>query len=165
MTRKKRYPEVKFYGSADLIPAGIEYGRKWREDPWKGILDVTMTPRKFQRNLDEGRPVGDCDDHALYWCTALLKSKLADKAYLGTIWYSKPDGSGKSGHVVCVFSKEGRTYWADYRKPAAFGGKWGWAEQVASSRGKVCHAAGLIEVRLRKSGEPKLCKKVETFVA
>lgn len=163
-TRKKRYPPVKFYGSVSAIPAGVEHGRYWRADPWKGILDVMMSPRKFQRNLDEGRPAGDCDDHALYWATALLKSNLADKAFIGTVWFSKPDGSEKSGHAVCVFVKNEKCYWADYNNPRRFTTNWEWSEQVARNRGKVCHAAGLIEVKLRKSGEPKLRKRVKTFI-
>lgn len=164
-TRKKRYPEVRFYGAVTDIPPAIQYGRRWREDPIKGLLDVLMTPRKFQWHIEmDHEEFGDCDDHALYWATALLKSKLADKAWLGTVWYTKPDGSSKSGHVVCVFSKDGRTYWADYGNPSAFGGKWEWASQMANRRGKIVQAAALTEVRLRKSGEPKLCKKTERIV-
>ena len=166
-TRKKRYPEVREYASANEIPAAINWGRSWRADPWKGILDVQMSPRKFQKHLDDGAPSGDCDDHALYWCTALLRNGLAERAWLATVWYSKPDGSGKEGHVVCVFEvpSGGDFLWADYRAPRRFKGDWGWALDLADSRGKIVHAAGLIEVKLRKSGEPKLCKKVKTFIA
>ena len=162
LTRKKKYPEVKTYESIADIPPAIKYGRNWREDPIKGLLDIVMSPRKFQYLIDKGsEEFGDCDDHALYWAAALLKSNLADKAWLGTVWYSKADGSMKSGHVVCVFSKGGKSYWADYRNPSLFEGTWEWATQVAQSRGKVLHAAALIEVKLRKSGHTKLSKKTD----
>lgn len=167
LTRRRRHwPDVARYTSHRDIADAINWGRNWRPDPWNGRLDVMMNPRKFQARIDAGdEGFGDCDDHAIYWATALLKSKLCRRAWLGTIWYSKEDGSRASGHVVCVYETEsGRRFWTDYGIGKPFDGEWGWVAQVAASRGKIPHAAGMFGVKLRRNGEPKLRKRVERRV-
>jgi hypothetical protein len=159
--RKNKNPEVAVYTNTREIVEAINWGRNWRPDPLKGALDVVMHPRKFQAKINAGdTKFGDCDDHALYWATALLKSGLADRASLGTVWYTKPGGKGV-GHVVCVFEKDGDTFWADYRDPRkqVAGDEWAWAKDVAAGRSATLNAAAKFEVRLRRNGSPKLRKR------
>jgi len=159
--RKNKHPEVATYKTVTEIPVALNWGRNWRPDPIKGALDVCMHPRKFQANIDSGSTeFGDCDDHALYWATALLKSGLADRAYLGTVWWSK-EGEKDVGHVVCVFDKDGDTFWTDYGIPrkAVDGDNWSWAKDVVNRRRATLQAAAKFEVRLRRNGSPKLRKR------
>jgi len=163
MTRRKarKNPEVATYENTRQIAEAINWGRNWRPDPLHGFLDVAMNPRKFQAHINAGaKKFGDCDDYALYWATTLLKSGLADKAYMGTVWYENRDKKGE-GHAVCVFEKEGDTYWADYGMPhkIAAGDEWAWAKDVVASRRSVLYAAGKFEIKLRRNGEPKLVKR------
>lgn len=167
LTRKRRYPEVAAYKHATDIAVALDWGRTWRPDPLGGLLDVCMHPRKFQALLDaKAKEVGDCDDHALYWANALMVSGLADKVWLGTVWYNKPGEKGGLGHVVCVFEFLGATWWADYGlpHPVPEGQNWWWASDVALRRGSIIQAAGLIRVNINKRGEPHLGKIVQVFV-
>lgn len=167
MTRKRRYPQVTRHFNWAHISEELDFGRRWRADPVKGALDVLSHPRKVQDKIDRGNVgIGDCDDHAIYTATALLKGNLARRVYLGTIWGKRPSDKRGFGHVVCVFDGRHRNdrYWADYYAPSRTIGDWGWAYDYALRSKAVVHAAGLIEVKLRKSGEPKLCKKVKRIV-
>lgn len=167
MTRKRRYPEMPRFKHTEHIIWELDYGRRWRKDPGKrGNLDVLSHPRKVQSRIDEGKVgIGDCDDHAIYWATALLENNLAQRVYLGTIWAKRPSERKGFGHVVCVWEdRVGDTYWADYREPGRTVGPWGFAFDYVRRSGALVHAAGLIEVKLRKSGQPKLCKKVKRII-
>lgn len=157
MTRRRRYPEVATYTSPEQIDDALCWGDRWRPDPLRGVLDVVMSPRKFQDRINQGKDkLGDCDDHAVYWATALLKSGLALRAWLGTVWYTE-DGKG-IGHVVCLFESPAHVYyWADYGNPRPYGGPWGWCGPAARFHTLV--AAGMFEVRLKR-GEPRLAKRV-----
>jgi len=156
LTRFRRWPPLPGYKNAKEIAEAINWGKNWRPDPLKGVLDVMMDPRKFQSRLDAGdKEYGDCDDYAIYWCTALLQSELADRAWFGSIWYAKP-GEKASGHAVCVFERDGLRYWCDYKEPRIAIDMWEWARDVAALRGRIALAAGMTEVKLRKrSGAPK----------
>ncbi len=166
LTRKRRYPELTRFHDWDGISEELSFGRRWRADPVKGALDVLSHPRKVQDKIDHGDSgIGDCDDHAIYTATALLQSHLAQRAYLGTVWGQRPGDKRGFGHVVCVFEDRlGDTYWADYRPPSRTIGPWGFARDYCFQTGAVIHAAGLIEVKLRKSGEPKLRKIIQREV-
>lgn len=166
MTRKSRYPEIARHLSWNHIAKELDFGQRWRPDPVRGRLDVMSHPRKVQDKIDRGHiGIGDCDDHAIYWATSLLQGYLAQRVYLGTIWAKRPGERRGFGHVVCVWvDRHGDTYWADYREPARTIGTWGFANDYVRRSRAVVHAAGLIEVKLRKSGEPKLCKKVKRVV-
>jgi len=159
--RRHKHAKVRTYSDAREIAEAIDWGRRWRPDPLKGVLDVCMHPRKFQSRIyAQDKEFGDCDDHALYWATALLTSGLADRAYLGTVWWSK-EGKKDVGHVVCVFEKDGDTYWTDYGIPrkTVDGVNWAWAKDVVERRGATLQAAAKFEVTLRKSGSPRLRKR------
>lgn len=156
LTRFRRWPHLPSYLAAREIAKALNWGQNWRPDPIKGVLDVMMDPRKFQCRIDNGdEEFGDCDDHAIYWCTALLQSKLAERAWLSTVWYGN-EGEKGQGHVVCVYAREGLWYWCDYRDPTPTVGEWDWAAEVADGYGKKPIAAGMTEVCLRKrSGAPR----------
>jgi hypothetical protein len=161
LTRKRHYPQVATYKTPDEIVLALRFGTAWRPDPLKEALDVMMSPRKMQQRIDDKAAVlGDCDDHAIYWATALLKSGIAERAWLGTVWYQNANGKG-TGHVVCVWERwNGALYWSDYSVPQPFTSEWCWARAVASRRQAKLIAAGYFQVMLRKSGEPRLCKRV-----
>lgn len=113
---------VKVATSVDEIAARLrikEPGDMWVADPLDGKLDVLKHPRLVQRAIDERRPVGDCDDHAGYWCSVLLKSGLATDVYFATLQMA--DEEGPSGHAFALFQVEGDRRWfsADYFAPAA----------------------------------------------
>jgi hypothetical protein len=155
LTRFRRWPRLSSYTTTRQITEALNWGQNWRPDPLKGNFDVLMDPRKFQAKIDAGDDeFGDCDDHAMYWCTALLQGGLADRVWFSSVWYANAGDKG-SGHVVCVFEKDGEQYWCDYRDPTPVVIHWGWARQVATGYGKLPIAAGMIEVRLRKSGAPR----------
>jgi hypothetical protein len=166
LTRKRRYPQVARFYNWEGIARNLGFGRRWSSDPVKGKLDVMSHPRKVQEKIDIGNVgIGDCDDHAIYWATALLKNHLAQRVWIGTIWSQKPGAKKGSGHALCVFEdRRGDTYWADYVAPSRTIGQWGFARDYCLRTGAVILAAGLIEVTLRESGEPKLCKKVVRIV-
>lgn len=150
VTRIRRWPPLPKFQSEREIAEELQWGANWRPDPLKGMLDVLMDPRKMQQRIDDGdKEFGDCDDHALYWATALLQSGIADRAWLGTVWYGK-------GHVVCVYQRDQLAYWTDYGLPQHVVEPWGWAHQVAGTRGKRATSAGMIEVKLRPNGAPRL---------
>lgn len=155
LTSWRRWPPLDRYYTTREIVEALKWGAHWRPDPLKGNFDVLMDPRKMQSKIDNGdTEFGDCDDHALYWCTALLQSRLADRAWLSTIWYALP-GQKSTGHVVCVFEKGNGRFWCDYREPRHTATEWGWAHDVAAAYGKKALAAGMVEVQLRHSGAPK----------
>lgn len=112
---------VKVAASIAEIAARLQQGRLYELDPLNGKLDVLKHPRLVQRAIDEGRPLGDCDDHAGYWCSALLKSGLATDVYLATV--QMVDDEGMSGHAFVLFQVEGDEWWyaADYGMPLSAG--------------------------------------------
>lgn len=100
-----------------LLLAG---GRLYKHDNVAQVFkDYLIHPRVIQCRLKSQTPFGDCDDHAIYWCTALKKSKLAKK-----VWFSFFTMKGRGtddtyqAHAVCVFQdKNNRLYWCDYSEP------------------------------------------------
>ena len=81
--------------------------------------DYLIHPRVIQCRLEKKIPFGDCDDHAIYWCTAIKKSKLAKKVWFSffTMKGRWPDDS-YNAHAVCVFQdNHNRFFWCDYSDP------------------------------------------------
>lgn len=99
----------------DLISRG---GYKY--DNIGGVIkDYLIHPTVIQCRLNKQIPIGDCDDHAIYWCAAIKKSDLAKK-----VWFSfysmkqKKENPEYSAHAVCVFQgKDDNFYWCDYSSP------------------------------------------------
>lgn len=165
LTRKRRYPDLPYYRTVYDVSRALSLGRRWRPDPLGGKLDVLSHPRKVQWKMDRGNGgIGDCDDHAIYWATAILQNNLAQRVYLGTVWAKRPSDKRGFGHVVCVWDDGRDIYWGDYFAPSRTLGIWSWAHDYSLQTQSVVHAAGLIEVKLRRSGEPKLCKRTQRIV-
>lgn len=113
---------VKVYENIEEIPEAFEFGRKYRYDQLFGSKSDHLThPARLQWRLDNNFEFGDCDDHAIYWCATLLKSKLAKRvwfAHYSMKRMTEENNFHREGHAVCVFEGlDGELYWADYRKP------------------------------------------------
>ena len=114
--------------------------------------------------IDTGsKEFGDCDDHAIYWITALLQSELCDRAWLGTVWVKKPGTRSGIGHALCVFEVNSQGFWTDYGLPRTWAEPWEWAEQVAAKIGGPLLAAATTEVFLKR-GEPHFRKRIRSWV-
>jgi hypothetical protein len=122
----------------DEIPARLEYGKEWRKDKAGG--DFVTNPRRVQRRIEDGVRIGDCDDHAAYWCAVLLKSGLAKRCWMGWVMMQPAKGNpsvGRWGHCVCIFEDhDGVMWWTDYHLPKRIGTEqepwreWEWAHRV-----------------------------------
>lgn len=114
---------VKKFDSVDDVPEAFNFGREYRSDQLLGSKSDHLThPTRLQWRLDNDHEFGDCDDHAIYWCAALHRSKLAKKVWFA--YYSMKSEDEKTGkvkrsaHAVCVFQGlDDQMYWCDYRKP------------------------------------------------
>ncbi|MFN5459246.1 MAG: hypothetical protein ACK5AY_05005 [Bacteroidota bacterium] len=112
--------KVPIFSKIENIIKVLNYGKYYKSDNVAYIFnDYLIHPRVIQCRLQNSILFGDCDDHAIYWCTALKKSKLVKK-----VWFSFFTMKGKwpddtySAHAVCVFQDfEGRNFWCDYSKP------------------------------------------------
>jgi hypothetical protein len=115
----EKCPIPKFVNKKEirLLLAG---GRLYKNDSVAQVFkDYLIHPRVIQCRLEQKIPFGDCDDHAIYWCTALKKSKLAKK-----VWFSFFTMKGRGtddtyqSHAVCVFiGNDYKLYWCDYSQP------------------------------------------------
>lgn len=131
--------EVRRAKSIGEVLDRLEYGRLWRAD--KGHGDFITHPRRIQRRIEDKAPIGDCDDHAAYWCAVLHKSGLAKRVWMGWVMLQPHKGSGRVGrfgHCICIFEhSNGGYYWVDYEMPTLHShpeillGEWGWATEVA----------------------------------
>ena len=147
---------VEIAKSYEEIGEKLHWGRKYRADKWDGKLDNLTHPTEIQKRILLNLDIGDCDDHAIYWATSLLKSDLVLK-----VWFSffqmRSKKTGKlSGHVVCVFvDKENKMHWCDYRMPVEIKNRWDWAEQSAARYNSEVLTAAMIEVlEIKKDDTP-----------
>lgn len=114
---------VKRYETVEEIPKAFKYGSKYRYDQLLGEKSDHLThPSRLQWRLNNDREFGDCDDHAIYWCSALLRSDLVEKVWFAFYSMKKDDPKTEkvkySAHAVCVFAdKSGDLYWCDYGSP------------------------------------------------
>jgi len=106
------------YEKVEDIAKALNYGRSYTPDKMFDIVSDHLThPRTLQKRIEESADIGDCDDHAIYWCVSLLKSDLARKVWFAFYSMKKDDGT-KSAHAICVFvGNDNKFYWADYRNP------------------------------------------------
>lgn len=111
--------EVKTYKNAEEISKALGHGKHYRYDKLMGYKSDHVThPTRFQKRIEEGKKLGDCDDHAIYWCVSLLKSGLVEKTWYAYYSMINPDTKKRSAHAVCVFvDKKNQFYWADYGNP------------------------------------------------
>lgn len=156
---RQRKVSVTVYKELKEIPIALDYGRDWRSDPLKGALDVCMHPTKFQKRMDKATfgqhdKLGDCDDHAMYWCVALLKSGLAQKVWFSSFQYW--DDKTIGGHAVCSFEdSDGQLWWCDYHMPEKMSDKWGFAIQGTSKKSAELINATQFEITLGRNDTPK----------
>ena len=157
---KKDKVELPTYSSTDEIIKALNYGRDYKPDPIRGLLDIMYNPREIQQRINNNEKVGDCDDHAIYWASCLLISDIAKYAWIGTIYYERNDGT-LAGHAICVFRDHNdKLYWADYNKPYLIESHSDWVRKVGAEKyGKRVIAAALIPViSASKDGSPKFGK-------
>ena len=149
---------VKSY--ADIAKA-LDGGKRWREDPLGGLFDSLYHPSRIQLNIDMNEPIGDCDDHAVYWCAMLLRSGLARRAWLAFYQYRRSDGV-VGGHVVCVFEStdpgpdgKPKLFWVDYGLPELIKSRETWIELLCARKSRTCLGAAEIPVtHLREDDTP-----------
>ena len=108
-----------FYDAKDISKT-LNYGKLYKHDNIANIFnDYLIHPRVIQCRLQQQELFGDCDDHAIYWCTAIKKSNLAKKVWFSffTMKGKWPDDTYQS-HAVCVFQgNDEKFYWCDYKNP------------------------------------------------
>lgn len=112
--------EIPNFTSAKEIKLLLSGGKLYKSDNVAQVFkDYLIHPRVIQCRLNSQTPFGDCDDHAIYWCTGLKKSNLVKR-----VWFSFFTMKGRwpddtySSHAVCVFlDKNERLYWCDYSEP------------------------------------------------
>jgi hypothetical protein len=126
----------------------LRFGQSYAPDPINGALDIMRHPRRVQRWIDTGKPLGDCDEHAAYWLACLLRSGLAAEAWLG-IFQGQEVATGKTfGHALALWraQPDGPILWADYTTPATTDGRGGWVDAVATAYGARPLFAGMAHV-------------------
>ena len=109
---------TRYYATTTEVLEDMCWGTRYKKDPLNGKLDYLAHPSRLAYNLDNELPFGDCDDHAIFWCTALLKSELADKVWFCFYSMEKVQTGQMSAHAICVYEKDDMFYWTDYRLPA-----------------------------------------------
>lgn len=141
-----RTTELSQFGTHKGIAEHMDWGRDYKTDPLNGRLDALTHPAVLEHRIQHDQKIGDCDDHAAYRLSAVLRGGLCTYAWLGCVWYVRRDGT-TAGHALAVWQdKEGKRWWADYGKPQEVTDEWtwGWVEHVlASGYGKrpICAAA------------------------
>ncbi len=121
--------QVRYYQTFEQIPNDYGWGRRYRKDPLNGKLDYLTHPSKLAHNAANELEFGDCDDHAIFWCTALLKNGLAKRAWFCFYSMEGIDDGRMSAHAVCVFEHADKDmfFWCDYQLPSCldeFRDKW-----------------------------------------
>ena len=140
---------VGYYQSFEQIPNDYGWGRRYKKDPLNGKLDYLTHPSKLAHNAAYELDFGDCDDHAIFWCTALLKNKLATHAWFCFYSMEKEADASLSAHAVCVFraASNGVYYLCDYNLPTNLGEQpTGWMQESAKGYGAVPLIGAMIKV-------------------
>lgn len=88
---------------------------KWTADPFNGKLDIVKHPTYIQEAIDQHNDLsGDCDDFAVYWIAALLKSgivKSPKDLFMGIALWASKDKKTLTGHAVCVYKINDQWFW------------------------------------------------------
>ncbi len=155
MLLTKKEHELGTVETPEEIPKMFDYGSKYISDPLGGKLDYLAHPSLLEKRLDQGKSFGDCDDHAIYYATKLKKSGLADRAWFAYYTMCDHTGSGISSHAVCVYEKDSRIFWADYRNPREVASHWDFAVYSAGIYGKKPIAACMFEIEMKDQNSPE----------
>lgn len=158
-----------YHESVVQIVTALDWGKKWKKDPFYGILDIMPHPTKVQDRINRNLMIDDCDGHAIYWATSLLKSQIARRAWIGIV-HMKDENNKISGHCVCLYKDDsGEYFWCDYSKPNSFDSLYmfDWVKEVCDYYGKKPVAAGFFQIHhIDKDFTPIFDKKhdnIETF--
>lgn len=158
----KRSPWVHRYTHPHGIAQRLAY-QTYKTDPLKGKFDFMSHPRKVEAKLVANKRIGDCDDHAIYWAVALLKSGLSQEVYFAI--YQAVDAEGRRfGHAVCVFRYQGAWYYADYGHPVEVVDKWGYMRKDCALRKATPVGGILLRVESVSRGDTPRFRDAESLV-
>lgn len=122
-SKLKQKNTVNTYGQLSDIKEALTSIDRYVPDYLFGtVSDYLMHPGVVQYRLDTGAKIGDCDEHAIYWCTAIKKSNLAKRVWFAYFSFKKHDINAdkytRGAHAVCVFEGlDDNLYWCDYSMP------------------------------------------------
>jgi len=139
---------VSKFESLDEIPSSYGWGTRYKSDPLNGKLDYLTHPSRLAYNAANKLPFGDCDDHAIYWCVALLKGKHASRVWF-CIYQMEKENGDLSGHAICVYKSatDGMYYWTDYNLPSCLDEyRDKWIYKSAETYSAIPLAGSMIEV-------------------
>ena len=153
---------VRKFDSLDEIANSYGWGTRYKRDPLNGKLDNLTHPSRLAYNAANELPFGDCDDHAIYWCVALLKGGFASHAWFCIYQMEKEDGSF-GGHAICVFknASDGMYYCTDYSLPSyldEFRDKW--VYKSAETYNATPISASMIEITDVKEDDTPVFGKI-----
>ena len=99
------------FNSYQEIAHELAFGMRYKKDPLNGLLDVLTHPTRIQDRINKDQLIDDCDGHAIYWATTLLKIKFVKNAWFSFIMFGDANDSIQ-GHAVCVFEDwNGELFW------------------------------------------------------
>lgn len=132
------------YDNVGKIVEALRGGSLYRADRKAGAL---RHPNKVQARLNRGVRIGDCEDHAGYWCKSLRSSLLSFEMYMGHIYYVREDGT-KGAHALTVYRRPTTDayYWCDYHLPQLLTSLDAWPEAVLRVYGKTLRGAFMFRV-------------------
>lgn len=135
---------IPHYENVGGIAAVFLGGRLYRKDRRAGAL---THPNKVQARLNRGVRIGDCEDHAGYWCKSLRESLLSFELYMGHLYYVERDGTN-AAHAVAVYRKPDTAdyYWCDYGVPRLLTSRDAWPEAVLPVYGQKLRGAFMFRV-------------------
>ena len=141
--------KVVLYNKTADIASSFDWGMLYKSDPLNGKLDYLTHPSRLAKNVADDEPFGDCDDHAIWWCTTMLKSGLAEQAWFCFYTMIKKNSLEMSSHAVAVFKdKDGIYSWTDYRLPSSLLQDWHkWPYRSAETYDARPIAAVMFEIK------------------
>jgi hypothetical protein len=162
-TRKFKV-KLPLWSDIEALQAFLNFGKDYVPDK---RLDVVRHPTRIYLDKTDNNKVdgpNDCDEHAMFWATNLIKSKLVDRAWYVTytmghlnITYEKGRYHKLSGHALCVFEKGGKLFWIDYGNPQVINNFWDYAKESAKIYGAEPIIGRAVEVvRVTKHDRPVL---------
>jgi hypothetical protein len=136
---REAWHPVLYAASVDELAARIKGGALYVQDP-RG--DRMRHPCTVQRALDEGRAIGDCEDHVGYELAVILRSGLARRAWFGRVGMRAADGTC-SIHAIAVYVPpfDSIPHVLDYGRTICTGGLASVGELVALSYSSTCLGA------------------------
>lgn len=154
---------VRRYKNVTEIKTALRFGTLYKNDNIAGVIkDYLIHPSVIECRLQSKTKLGDCDDHAIYWCVALKKSNLAKKVWF-SLFSMKGTGEDKSysAHAVCVFTdNEDKLYWCDYTTPKNIQKFSDFQKQSANNYGNVPICGAMWEVESLKDDDTPIFGKI-----